>query len=604
MYACQVSTISSTGCQLTTPFGIHFDLRNLPSSNVSTSDGNYLYFLKPCQETGLGTQCARSEDTARKLRVIQIDSSSSVCRSLGAGDGSLRYADNTLSLSYSYGDPCSSGLTRNSIITFTCPDDVKQPCSSGNCVSFVFEKHCNYEFEWVTSLACASSNAKTPCEFQLNKLNYDLGRLTEGTSPTYAALSYRNDTECYLINPCGQLVGTNEPHTAAEYCNLRVVPKSCFNNSVCKISKLGPATGFGNFDIQKSDTIKSYDKNVFSVNSLASTTGKSAVIRYVCETGRLQSHPSFISSITQNVSEFHWPTYAACPQVSQVGSGCVVEEKSTGFLFNLTSLSGTTYQFNDTHYSYKFRVCDSLPSNVCNGAASSAMCQQSLGGTNPFSCGNANSTLIYADSSLKLVYRGGKPCKNDNRTTTITFICDPNAHKATVENITEVRHCEYLIEMRSKLACPPLYRATECLLFTPSGSTFDLTELSRLTGNWQAEGPDGSVYIINVCRPLNLEGVGGCNPLSSACRVTSSVAKANIDLGYASSATMELATSDQQELVLKYNYTNPNADSDNGLCAVIHTDIRFTCNPSAPTDVSQYMHKYMYMHTCENVHVY
>ena len=543
--------------------------------NLTEGNGSYQYILKPCVQSGSDSP------------VTQYVLSSGNSHSLGKGDGILRYADRTLSLTYFMGDPCSNGIHRTSIITFTCPGSGRscRDSSSKNCVFFVTENHCIYEFEWVSELACASTNSKSSCGFELGGLSYDLGRLTEGSNPTYAAVSLDNDTECYLINPCGQLVGTSDLHTPAKYCNLRVAPSSCWNNSVCQIRRSSPfAVGFGTFNIADRSMLQAYDKNVFSVSTKPRGNGKQAIVRYICETGRLQSYPTFISHLTANLSEFHWPTYAACPQASQVGSNCIVKEKSTGFSFNLTSLSRQSYLFNNSKYSYKIRVCDSLPQGECEAGA--AVCQQAIGSNKLYSCGKPNSTLRYADSSLKLVYSGGHSCSNgDNRTTTITFICDPNAHQSVVENVTEIRHCEYLVEMRTKQACPPAYRATECVLFTPNGSTYDLRELARVTGNWQTEGPDGSVYIINVCRPLNLQGIGGCNPLSAACRITSGQTTSNIDIGYASSATLNVSKAGGY-LILQYTYSTPSSDSQASRCSKVITEIRLICNPNAPPEVS------------------
>ena len=591
MYACEISAIQSKNCKLTTPFGLEFDISGLAkrAMNVTVSAGssNYQYFLSPCAPVGLNAQCSRLTEPL-PIRVTQIDLASSVCRSLGKGNGTLRYADNTLSLTYFSGDACRNGISRTSIITFTCPESVDNSCHSGNCVSFVTENECIYEFEWVTPLACGRARSKFSCEFKLGGLSYDLGRLTEGTNPTYAAVSYENDTECYLINPCGELKGTGENFTPAKLCNLRLVPQPCWNSSICQIRRNSQlAIGYGTFKGFDKTSLQAFDKNVFSVTTKSSSNGRRALVRYICETGRLQSFPVFISQIVTNVSEFHWATYAACPQVSQVGSNCMVQEKSTGFSFNLTSLSGRSYVFNNTKYSYKFRVCGSLPASECGAGA--AMCQSQLSGSNSASCGRLNSTLMYADSSLKLVYSGGQSCKGGAlRTTTITFLCNPNTHQPVVENVTEIRHCEYLVEMRTKLACPPAYRATECVLFTPSGTVYDLRELSRLTGNWQAEGSDGSVYVINVCRPLNLQGIGGCNPLSSACRITSNPASPNVDIGYASSASLTVSSTGDY-LYLRYNYSTPSSDSQTSHCSKIFTNIKLTCNANAPAEVSTTM---------------
>ena len=508
MTACDVSTVQSKTCLLTTPYDISFDLTQISDITINPPNTHYKYELNPCAKSGINSACGVS-NSHTPIHVTQTDTTNSICHSLGQGDGKLRYIDNTLTLTYIMGDVCHNSLARSSIISFICPKDVNKNCTD-KCVSFVAEEHCIYNFEWITDLACGKPTG-SKCKFTLNGVNYNLGLLTEDVTPTYAAVTISSNTACYLINPCGEVSTTKETWTASQYCNQRKAPMSCQHNSVCKVLKTGNGIPLGSFNLNSAGTMHTVDNSVVSVSTVATASGKSALIQYICQTGTLLTSPVFVSQFTSNITEFHWYTFAACPQGVVFGSDCIVTEPATGFKFNLTSLSKQSFEFNDTkkNFQYTIRVCSAIPLNTYGGncANNSAICQHASGKTVHKSAGTPSSALIYRDSTLKLVYTNGDACHDKSkRQTTVVFLCDPNAHKASVENVTEIRHCEYLVEIRTKLACPPAYRSSECVYFSSKGDSYDLLELEKTEGNWQAEGADGSVYLINVCRPLNLQG--------------------------------------------------------------------------------------------------
>lgn len=506
MHACDVKAVQSATCTLTSSFGLTFDLNNLPELTVTPPSSKYEYDLKLCTADGLNTACGRTDDTS-VIRATQTDTNSGVCVVIGKGNGKLRYIDNSLSLVYGLGDTCHNGMARTSVITFLCPNDITitDNCTD-NCLSFVTEDHCIYEFQWITSLVCKSVS-ESKCKFVLNSVIYDFNLLLKGNIQTYAAMSSSEYNVCYLINPCGTLETTDEIYTPSQYCNNRKVPSNCSGSSVCLIKKIGNPIGIplGRFNLHDRDTLLTVDHSVISVSTIPDVNGKSAQIQYICQTGTLLTTPIYIGQLTSNITEFHWYTYAACPQRVVVGSNCIVTEPSTGFEFNLTPLASQTFHFNDSlhNYYYHIRVCSYLPVSYGCGD-NSAICQST---NHNYSTGQPNAALIYENSNLKLVYSNGSACSDGSRReTTVIFICDTQATNVIVQNITEVHHCSYLVEVKTIFACPPVFRSNECVYFSANGSKYDLLELAKSTGNWQAEGSDGSVYFINLCRPLNLQG--------------------------------------------------------------------------------------------------
>ena len=506
MHACDVKSVQSSTCSLRTPFGVAFDLNNLPEQTVTSPTNKYIYDLKLCKNEGLNTKCGRTDDTSI-IHSTQTDVHSGACVVIGKGNGKLRYADNSLNLVYTLGDTCHNGMARTTIITFVCTSHVTNNCTD-NCLSFITENHCIYEFEWITSLACNSISTSN-CKFLVGNVNYDFGALTAGNSGTYAVMSSSDFSVCYLIKPCGLLEVTNEIYTPSQYCNERKAPLNCSGSSICQIKKFGNPIGIplGVFSLHDATTLGTIDYSVISVSTLPLFNGKSAQIQYVCQVGTLLTTPVYIGHLTSNITEFHWYTYAACPQKLIIGSNCVVTEPTTGFKFDLSPLASQTYHFNDStnKYVYHIQMCSQLPVQYGCGN-NSGICQKTV--DHSFSAGQPSSRLIYENSNLKLVFANGSSCSDGSkRETTVVFFCDTMASVAVVQKVYEVRHCNYLVEMKTKLACPPAYQSNECVFFSANGANFDLFELGRSIGNWEAQSSDGSVYLINVCRPLNLQGI-------------------------------------------------------------------------------------------------
>ena len=213
-----------------------------------------------------------------------------------------------------------------------------------------------------------------------------------------------------------------------------------------------------------------------------------------------------------------------------------------------------------------------------------AVCQvQTSSSSHHFKLGEANSTLVYEDGSLKLHYSNGDSCHSHlRRNTSLLFVCDGSAHSPEVSEVDEDA-CEYVVVVRTKLACPPAVRASECVFFNGSQS-YDFSDLSRspYQGNWEARDRNGSVYYINVCQPLNL--VAGCSVLSGVCKESTAgqggMSHANLGLAYG--AAFDFRRRDGEERIrLTYRYTDPTAGPRlPGQCQTVETVIEFVCNKS------------------------
>lgn len=586
-FACGHAAIQAQGCYLSTQGSQVFNFTSLGLATVdvnsATADHPYNYSLQICRGNSLFDGC--SPRPAPNTRVVQADDSG-VCRSLGSGSGTLRYADGSLSLMYSRGDTCHTNFARTTLITFLCPETLDGEKSDVSSVQFLGEEDCFYQFEWVTDLACGSkTSGVADCQFELPAGGtYNFAPLVGTEDQNWVSVVGGDPhVACFMVNPCGELKVTRDSHsTGAEYCNHRHAPFGCSGASVCRIATDGSVTRIGKFDLGDVSTIKTIDSNVMTVfgrvGGASPEENNTAVIHYVCKTGDLFSPPVYVGLTNDRFYEFHWTTFAACPSGVQSGSECTVSYQ--GFLFNLSALP--VLKFHTEDYSYEIAVCSALPANEthCGDGESSnaAICQVQQKSTHHFKLGQKNSTLVYSDGTLKLLYQNGQSCHHSNkpRTTAVLFICDSYAHMPTVSNVTEDQ-CEYVVEVLTKQACPPANRASECVFLNGSDS-YDFSDLSRSLdrGNWEARGPDGAVYYINVCQPLNR--MPGCSVLAGACKKVShddQVTYTDIGMAYDSKFT-SVHRNGEDRITLTYQHQ----DKSKSQCPSIHTTIEFICNKS------------------------
>lgn len=587
-FACGRAAIQTQGCFLTTQGGLTFNFTSLGSSTrdvnstidqVDSAGNPYTYSLQLCHGNSLFDGCSPPPPT--NTRVVQVNSNG-VCRSLGSGRGILRYADSTLSLTYSHGDTCHSNFARTTFVSFLCPKNLDGEAPNVSRLRFLGEEDCFYQFEWVTDLACGSKTSGVAnCQFQLpHGGTYNFAPLVGTEDQNWVSVvAGEPDVACFVINPCGEVKVTQEVHgTGVEYCNHKHAPSACSGASVCRVASDGSGTPIGMFDLADASSIKSVDSNVVSVvgRMRGASSNNTAVIHYVCKTGDLFSAPVYVGITNQQFYEFHWATFAACPSGIQSGSRCTVSYQ--GFLFNLSSIPVLT--FNDTDYTYEIAVCSSLRSSQTHctdgDTHDASVCQVERSGSHHYKLGQSNSTLLYEDGTLKLVYKDGQKCRHKPwpRNTTILFICDSTAHVASVSSVTE-DECEYIVEVRTKLACPPANRATECIFLNGTNS-YDFSDLSRslYRGNWETRGPDGAVFYINVCQPLNR--VPGCSALSGACKkvVSHDGHVTYTDIGMAADAEFSVVHRDKEDRIsLTYQH-----HSQTSQCPNIRTTIEFICN--------------------------
>uniref|UniRef100_G1PEY2 Cation-independent mannose-6-phosphate receptor n=1 Tax=Myotis lucifugus TaxID=59463 RepID=G1PEY2_MYOLU len=224
---------------------------------------------------------------------------------------------------------------------------------------------------------------------------------------------------------------------------------------------------------------------------------------------------------------FVWRTVEACPVVRAEGDNCEVRDPRHGHLYDLKPLAMNDSVVNAGEYTYYFRVCGKLSSNVCSTDDKSKVissCQEKRGPLGFHKvAGLLTQKLTYENGLLKMNYTGGDTChKVYQRSTTIFFYCDRSTQKPVF--LQETSDCSYLFEWRTQYACRP-FDVTECSFKDAAGNNFDLSSLSRYSDNWEAVTSTGAPehYLINVCKSLAPQpGAEPCPPEAAACLLNGS----------------------------------------------------------------------------------
>ncbi|ELK09957.1 Cation-independent mannose-6-phosphate receptor [Pteropus alecto] len=219
---------------------------------------------------------------------------------------------------------------------------------------------------------------------------------------------------------------------------------------------------------------------------------------------------------------FLWRTVEACPVVRAEGDNCEVKDPRHGNLYDLKPLGLNDTVVRSGEYTYYFRVCGKLSSDVCSTDDKSKVissCQEKQG-PQGFQrvAGLFTQKLTYENGLLKMNYTGGDTChKVYQRSTTVFFYCDRSTQKPVF--LKETSDCSYLFEWRTQYACPP-FNLTECSFKDEAGNNYDLSSLSRYSDNWEAVTGTGSTehYLINVCKSLSPHpGSEPCSPEAAVC---------------------------------------------------------------------------------------
>eukprot|EP00911_Craspedida_sp_UC1_P002414 UC1_evm2s1801 len=445
--------------------------------------------------------------------------------SLGTFSNELQWANDNLFMEYRSKTTCPNDPedTKNVLINFVCDESaVPPPWGQGEggevrqqATLVRATPDCFYEVTVATSLACAPK--RLDCLVVGGGNTYDLSSLSTGAHAWTVMDAREDDTYRYSINVCQGVprpadvpacagVGTDESTGGWQ---LKPTDKS-----LCKsLGKVQPPM------LMNGKLMAKYSMGTKCHSGSDSETTRSMTINFECGEGKGAGEPTFIDELDGCEYVFEWVTAAACPLKIETGSGCAVEDKATGFMYDFSSLKDKEYEVGKHHIA------------LCGHAKScppgSAAC---LGGTD---VGHWADKPVLNDGIVTLEYTSGGTCKGSRGKvrTLIKMRCAPGLSGEDGPRMVFSDECTHEFEWATKLACQPRHEAIDCVTTDPAtGHVFDLTRLVNPESNYETSAGT-FLYVVNICRPIVPIKGSTCHLDASACQIEASTDHTDKHLG-------------------------------------------------------------------------
>ncbi|XP_050994418.1 LOW QUALITY PROTEIN: cation-independent mannose-6-phosphate receptor [Labeo rohita] len=403
---------------------------------------------------------------------------------LGYVQSSLQAAvDGSISIVYLNGDKCGSRRYSTRII-FQCDDSPGAPM-------YDRKDDCEYVFIWRTSEACPIRRVQGEnCKVKDPKSGYEYN-LTPLAGKDYQVKDMNYE---YNFAVCGPVTSTVCPHGPS--------------NSVSSCQVEGSThriAGLANQNLTFDDGIIVI--NYTSGEKCHKIYERSTAILFSCDHGKNPGKPEFVKETADCTYLFEWHTALACPSFKT--TTCSYNDGS-GHSYDLSSLALHKSNWvivpdaTNQKQRYYINVCKSLvpQTGLWSCPSSAAACLKD--GDEYVNLGEAEAGPQWDKNNLILKYTNGQACpdKKRNRTTIITFKCDPDKVDSEPTRITALEDCVYTFVWSTAAACPLNSTAHgDCKVTNPAtGHLFDLNALSR-TGGYTVYDPlaHRTMFRLNVC---------------------------------------------------------------------------------------------------------
>lgn len=395
---------------------------------------------------------------------------------------------------------CANGKKRRTTLLLLCGVgrgmpvfDHETPATDPNA--------CEFFFIWYTDMVCMNRthSEETDCTVEdENGATIDLSPLISSAGNWLALDSRENDNYTYSINVCRP---------------LSILPGSPLANSDCQRSGAGACQykpndptfkplALGQFAAPKySDGRVSVSLTQLGTSCPQYNRTRTTTITFVCPASAEAGlgNPVFERELDCNYF-FRWETRAACPITGEEGPGggggsgnailCQATD-ALGNSFDLSPLKSLDFkQIEGVKEEYfAFGICGK--SSQCDGAV---CLRQGPTATPKAIAQAANGTLEVEGQVVTLSYLGANGAETE-----IVFQCDPDMPPTSPVAATAVKWVSghqdasyHLFEVRTSLVC--VQSTTSCVV-SGNGHTYDLSLLSKITGNWMApdEREDGAL---------------------------------------------------------------------------------------------------------------
>nr|XP_006818196.1 PREDICTED: cation-independent mannose-6-phosphate receptor-like [Saccoglossus kowalevskii] len=510
--------------------GFSFDLSNLKKEdNYKVTYSMYDYYINVCKEV-TGTGATNCDGTAGACQKQTTGDNAWIT---GLPSSELEYYDGVIRLTYSNGDPYrttnNGQINRQTQIAFLC-----KPDAGNGTPEFIGEGNYTYSFRWYTKYACPQIPIECTVTDPDTHKQYDLSSLSKAEEDENWSVIDPYTIQKYYINVCRSINPVAGCSTYAAACQTQI--NSQFKE-VIGIPNMGIASSRPTIESSESILLEYTDGQ--DCTDVDNKIVKTAIrIHFICTPGNLESVPRFVEKIGNCQYSFMWNTEAACAIDDTKGEECAVKDPNSEYTFNLQPLKRKTYYTVTTEeqpsQTFKINICDNVISSECSG--SSAACLLDNGKWKSIAS-KSTSPEFSDDGQLTLKYEGVRDVNSGQFVNVvITFLCRTSIQLGEPKFVRK-EGITYLFDFETALACRP--QSVDCLVYDSHANQYDLSSLSRESGNWEAVdtrvGYEHLRYHINVCRPLNSAPNGDyiCpgGPIGG-CQTSDNDPKQNFNLGY------------------------------------------------------------------------
>ncbi|XP_015795909.1 cation-independent mannose-6-phosphate receptor [Tetranychus urticae] len=370
---------------------------------------------------------------------------------------------------------------------------------------------------FISLVNCVETKANlnlTTCLVTVNNNVYNLSSLVrhDGDQPwqlnTVMSLTFPSHQQVF-INLCQPLPKISPLFTDGG-C------KESTNSSICLVDMNNNSTtslaDYNNIEA-------SYDDEMEAIHLQMISTSSTINLYIHCNPTLKNNQPILVYQKANNLN-IEWFDAAGCPKEEVIGEDCQVSVPSMGKIFDLRPLSKTGgYDFPEDGYHYYINVCGPINRTQCG--PDSGICHYSKDGKMHYSLGKWSDKVSYSDGILTLVYGGGDPYRNAQKTprvTKIMFICNATAGVGKPDFVEEANRT-YIIHWETNYACPKPIRSVNCI-WQNSTHRIDLSPFKKTTGNFIVP-LSKSIVVINACSPINpkIHGIQKCPYSSGVCYI-------------------------------------------------------------------------------------
>ncbi|XP_023236304.1 cation-independent mannose-6-phosphate receptor-like [Centruroides sculpturatus] len=519
--ACPIKNVDGFHCAVKIPkYEYTIDLSSLHQEigEYRVKHKEYEYILNVCGEIkNASGKCKGAAVCQTKL------SDTDFAINAGMPNSNLLYDDGVVQLIYESGKGnCHRKYNRSTVIIFTCDSST----NGAKGPIFLEEKEdCTYVFEWPTSLVCLPYSLHQ-CSVDDGDFHYDLSPLS---LPDDNYMISHGQNLVFVINVCRSIVtksGIQCSSSGACVIDYSDFTKHSKTNETSIGKASSPYIENGKLKLRY---MQGNQCKLFS----GEETNMETVIEFECEKKNLDSEPQFIG-MENCTYYFSWSTAYACPVEDKDDSeNCVVENPTTGFKYNLSSLKKVgSYEVmtSNSEHKYYLNVCGAIKNSTCGPNVGS--CQEDEESNKRWNAGLANSKLNFHEGVLTLNYSGGDICHGKySRHTIIEFKCGSGEGKPMFQ--FESEDCTYYFIWSTSLACE---NKKHCIISNGSES-YDLTPLSKSTYTVNDLTGKNDLYYLSVCDSVNINGIG-CPPDAGICKINK-VNKSATSLGIPTSPMID-----------------------------------------------------------------